>query len=1246
VASVAPIVEELRRVRGRARALLLVGALASILAGVVAAVLVVGVVDYLVRLPAWLRVVVWIVGAVGVGVAMWRLVGPAAAFRPSLTEVALRLERSEAGRKAGLEGVLASGLELAEDRQLAASPAGGVGSWMAARVVEEASLRFAGARAAISGVGGGSILSMRRMRDSLVAAGVCVAASVAVMALAGPTLSRIALLRVGAPWSGAQWPKRTMLAETTELEVHPLGTTLPLRIAVVKTDRPRGETKVLARYRLSSAAGAGGGVLHRALLTAQGQDVELGDGVSGELYERLIEPAALAGSGIEASAETLILEYWFESQDDRTQARKVKLVRPPAIVSARATVSLPEYARGIGEAVFASAVHDMGAGVDQRAILGPVLAGSEVDLTVRLNKSVPAPPGEAAAREAWLSESLAGLPEGAEASFDGAAWRIRWTAAQSLRLPVRPGDEHGIRSNDEAIYSFDVVEDKPPSATVVEPREDEAVLATAKVNLTGEGRDDVGISKVELLYQGAKPTKGSLGAAPEAIGEPILLTERGFGGESAAASTVQASLSSTLDLAALEDLDLKPGDELWIFAAATDNFELAGLRHEPVRSSARKLRIIREEDLIEQVRSELASVRKVAMRLDEEQAELKKTVESELISSDDGRRQNAISQRTRQQAETVQRLQDRIERNQLDDEALEGLLADLDSLLSEAAEAAQRAAEQMEAATADQEQAELSQQESQQIQEAQEEVRDRLGQVAETLDRGEDTWVLSRTLQRLAQQQRELQARTQRAGEQTMGKRPEDLAPQERSELQEIAEQQQRLSDAAQRAIDQLEERAKQMENVDATEAEGMRRAAERGKQSQVPQKMQEAGRNVQENQTSTAESQQQEAADALEQMLQDMNEAQRNRDQALRRILANLLQSLDKLIAEQAAQIQNLEAAIAGDEFAGLDAPMIALNTNTLAVAAVARSDRATAPIADLIDRAARNQDRAIAALRAEPVDVEKAEQGEKESLRLLRLAHAEARKLDEQAKQREADRKKAELRKAYREALEEQVAIQGATEPMVGRAIDRRERLQIRALGERQETLRQALEEVRKQTAEIDDDQGAGVFRYAHERLDAATGIAGKKLRAGQADQAVARNQASAVRILQSLLEALDQRSPDDDEFREEEGSEGGGSGGGSGTPPLIPPLAELKLLRAMQQEAMDLTRQLDEAADAGAPPSPEELAGIGQFQRNLHQQADELIKKMQQQQPGVEPQEPGEPDGPGEPKDDPEPPSENPS
>jgi hypothetical protein len=1190
----ATVEHQLRSLRFRAAALLLFLGLTTVLGLALGGSILWGTLDYLVRLPAWLRLIGLGAGVFGLVWSFRRWVFPAIRFRPGLTELALRLERSDPGRAAGLSGLLASGLELS-----AGPSSGPVTDHLASRVVAEAAVRAGSMKA-------GSLLNPRAFHKGLFTVGAAVGVMALLVAAAGPKLVAIGAARVYAPWSGAQWPKRTQVADATGVPVHALGEALPLRAAILTTDQSFGQTRVAARYRILD--GSPNPPVQRSLMTSQQRTIPVGEEATGELYERLIEPAALAGrAGSERE-----LEYWFETGDDRTEPVRVKLVQPPAVVGASVQVVLPDYAAG-GTA-FVSGTLDLGPGNDQRAVVGPLLAGSKVKVEVALNKPVRvSDEASGAERRAWLKVLVGGidLPESFDGSFDGAMWTFAWTADSSVRLPIMPVDDYGLKPADEAAFAFDVAADRPPTATVTEPREDEAVLATAIVPVTGEGRDDVGLASVQLDAQRATAAPGSIGASPEPAGERLeLAAERNL----AAGSALQASVRASVDLAMFK---VRPGDEVWVTTLAADTYAIGAERHDPVRSAPRKLRIITEEDLVEQVRAELSAVRRLAMKLDEEQGELRTPVQAGAITPDDRRRQSGLAQRIQQQAQTIERLTARTERNRLNDEALTGLLSDIGELLDGAARDAEQAGERMDAAAAKvpgEDQTPLTPEEAEAIGTPQEAVRDQLGQVAQTLDQGEDSWLVGRNLQRLIQQQRELMSRTAQAGERTMGKRAEDLTPQERAELRQIADQQRRLSDAAREAIDQLAQRGRQMEKVDAAESQGMKQAAETGRQEQVPETMSQAAQAAEQNQTSTAEQQQQQAMESLEKMSEQIQQARKNRDEALRRTLADLVQSLETLIREQDAQITALAAAVPRASFTGLDAALFALNRNTLDVAEKARADRQTAPMGELVDKAAGHQGRAIGHLRAVPVVDAEADKSERESLRLLKLAHAEAKKQHDEAAQREEDRKREELRKAYRERLEQQVALKGDTDPYIGKPIDRRDRMRVRGLGDRQDILRASLKSLKDQTKELAD---AGVFDLAHGRLETAGTAAATGLREGRADRAVERGQESLITLLRALVQALEDAAQQSDEFRDDEGGDGGeGSSGQSGQQrPLIPPLAELRLLRAMQQEAADLTRSLDETRSAA---SEADLAGLADLQKSLSEQAEALVQKVSQRPP----------------------------
>lgn len=1233
--SVEAIVRGLERLRSRARAVLVARGALTVAVWGLGICLAAAAMDFVLRTPDWFRLVVWACGLAALVVGVWKAVGPALRFRPNLTELALRVEQSQAGQSAGLGGVLASGIELG--RAVERGELSNLGAGLTQPVVLEAAARFGLVPASAV------VTSARARRPGVWLLGVM--AVIAAIGALQPGLAATGALRVLAPWAGAQWPKRTEIADATLETVHPLGVALPLRAAMLKGASlaesaegggRSGGARVWGVYRLRSATATG--PVNRVLLSNQGKAVNVTreqETRAGVLFERLIEPAALLmaptkASGADdavqqrqaaAAAET-DMEFWFESADDRSPTRRIRLVEPPAVLAAAAQVIEPAYLRAsaspaatAGTEPAARAI-DLGPGTDERANPPAMLAGSQLTLRITLNKAVPPPEGGMAERAAWiraaLGEHAASLVENESlrANFDGPIWELSWKLAETARLSIHPRDQYGLASGEEAIYRFEAIVDQPPTATVTKPEADESVLATAVIDVVGEGRDDVGLVGVSLERRGARRPPGSAGAPAEPFEEWQQVTSTAgaagaAGAQAAAGSTRQLTVQSTFNLAEGK-FGLKPGDELWLSAVAIDAYELDGQKHAPTRSAVRRLLIISPEELAAQVWNELAGVRRAAIRLDDEQARIQQQTSKGGESEKAQRAQAGLTDRVARERQDVAKLQSRIERNRMEDRELADLLSQASAMLDEAGKKSVEAtalAEKLAKAEAAGDQPTPEQ--KGQAAEAQREVRDALEQLADMLDKGQDTWSTKRAIERALEEQRQLKERTENAASGTTGKADSELSPQERSELAQIGREQRALAERTAEAIEKmLRDQQEMKERGDQNASKAVEDAAKRGQRERVPDKMNQAAQQAEQNQANSATADQQQAMQSLQQMLDDLNNAGKSKDEELRRLLATIIEQIETLIEDQERQLESLTRAAALPNFAGLDAPLLKLAQNTLGVAEEAgKGPRELAPVAQMLGRAADAQGAAVALLRKEPVQEDTVRNAQEKSLDLLNKALELAKQIDEQAAEREAQRKAAELKKAYREMLTEQVAIKGETDPLVGVEATRRTRAAARALAERQQALKDRLVELQDKTAELAE---AVVFEYAHRRLDQAMGQAAAALAEGDATAAVARQQKSAVQILQALVQALDNRRKDRDEFREN--PEGGGGGGGGGGPqPLVPPIAQLKLLRAMQIEAAELTR---EAADSGVQTA---IDDAGQLQQDLAARSEALLKKM---------------------------------
>lgn len=1167
-------------------------------ATVIASGLVIGTLDYALRLPWWVRLAALVSG---LGTAGWwwmTRVRPAARFRPSLEELALRVERSRAGRES-VAGVLASGVGLA-----------GEDSAGAGAVVERA-------KAALSRVSITKHVDWRRPAWAAVVA-LATGAVLTTMMAFSPLTTLLGARRVLTPWSAAEWPKRTGVRDITGVVVHPMGYALPLRAALVKGDL---DGRVTVKYRVNN------GPVREQTLSPQGREVMLpvepgleSDGSAptrGALLETLLEPGALSATG-EGAAREGKLDYWFVSSDDRTEPTNVRLVPPPAVVGAEVKVTPPQYARAKEPRLL-----EAGPGIDQRATVAGVLPGSRVELTIRLNKPVHGMDlskggGGVAERLSWahgaLGEQAASMVSADDTaiSTEPTVWHIAWTQRETVRLTVHPVDKDGVEAAGESVYRVEVREDRPPEAVVVQPPQDVEVLATAKVAVLGEGRDDVGVKWAAVDFVVASPKTGSASSEVEAGGGAGGGAERTelARAEGGAETGLSVTIGGELDLTRL---GVGAGQEVWVMAVAADTYAVDGRTHEPVRSPVRRVRVISPEKMIEQVWSELAGVRRNAVRTVEQQDAL--TERTKKGADGVARAQSDITDSAARMSKAAAEMSKRVKENGLSDQELEQVLSQAKSLTDQAKEASAQAGEA--ARKAEQAKAEGDKAGQKKAQDEAAAAQDRaartLEQLAEALDRGQDAWSTTRAVQRLIEDQASLRKQTGELGDKTVGKGENELTPAERQKIAELAEQQQQLAKRTDDQLKKLRERAGQMKATDPAGASAMEEAAKKGERAGISEQMQRAAAQIERNQQQQAGQQQQQAQKSLEQMLDQLKQNQRSRDATLRRQMASLIETLNRIIALQEAEVASVaavNAASAGvaDAYKGLDGPMVKLHTQTLGAAGQAReAGKEGRHAATLITDAAEEQQGSVVALRASPVEGAGAEEHERAALKKLIDARDEAQKQQDAAAKRDSDRRRAELKQKYQAMLSEQTAIRTEGSDLVGKDLDRRSRSRARGLAEREEALADQGSAMMKETKDLQD---ADLFVLAHERLDALTRAAAEGLRADAVVEAVASKQRSSERVLRQLIEALEEGQSEDEAFREPENGGGGGQQSPGGTPPLVPPAAEVKLLKSMQQEALALTREADEGK------SPDAATEASALQKTLAEHGAKLLKKMQQQ------------------------------
>ena len=793
------VVRQLERVRTIGRWMLIAQRLSQWITAVIAALLGLGLIDFALRLPGLVRLVIGI-GLAGAAVA-W-LVGRivrAMVFRPGLADLALRAESIYP--------------------QLAESLATAVEFTTCAEQYHEPPRTRQLARTSIDRVRVqlGQV-RLRRLLDPYWTSRMLALLFVAAVALASvvfalPDASRIVAARWFVPLGGAQWPKRTDVINLTTERVWPVDTPLRLSAGIRRGYRPG--MRVWVRYRLMDSSGRPGD--WRSLLLSEQATASMPGA-----FERLIDLAETLDR-VERSEGTAMgkaggrsgggegqepaVEFYFEAGDDRTEPARLALAVRPAVTSVMARISPPTYAAGLVSDTPRGgiAMHEQSG----QLVTAAVLVGSDVRLDIAFNKALPVVNGTIMPG----LQTLAGLTdEGPTATADspgvqtGVSLRLR--LQQSMASRIHLVDRFGLTNLSQRRYRLEAIEDKAPMVSLVRPAANESVLSTAVVSVEALARDDVGLEELAMEYQVQRRAKG------QATGRTLVQW---------AGRQADATVSGDLDLSRVDAVPLKPGDAVVLTATAADVFDLDGQRHSPVRSAPRRLHIIDAATLVSQLRNELAGVRQQAVRLQRTQRGLSDLPEGHPVSAI-APMQAQITRRLGAQGQLVDRLVERAQRNRLDYARLSELMERGAGLIRSGRSASERADQHLQGAT---DQPQLAGTLRQEAQLEQLKVVDVLAELVAALDQGGDAMALQLQLRQLRTRQENAAADARRLLPQTVALRVEELTCELRKALRALAGHQSALGAQAEALVRQMQATAEALAVQGAAGSDEERAAAE-----------------------------------------------------------------------------------------------------------------------------------------------------------------------------------------------------------------------------------------------------------------------------------------------------------------------------------------------------------------------------------------------------------------------------------
>ncbi len=1185
------LIDTLNGIRRRVKMLGIAYGVGVALAAAIGLLLLTIFADYLLNLPAGPRCVLILASLAGVSYAIARWIWKPAASKLTLSDVAGRLEHAFPQ----FDDRLRSTVDFAAGSTTFGSDI------MQRRVMSEAAemaSRLDLSRAVV----------LRPVWHSTAAATGALALAM-ILALTAPNYTRIAVARLLNPFGAPAWPKRVQIAMLGDIPHRvPVGQRFDLKMKLAKGDRT--STKARIYYQLD------GGPVEQEYMTRGA------DGVYTASLDAKSDPAKSAG----------LMKVWMTAGDDQKDLDAITVLPRLAIARVEAVITPPAYVTA-------------GAGVNSVAINladGPAItaAGSEIALRVVFNKTLadastiklqPLTDQVKAPRITWQRTG--------ESTIVG-----KWTAVESLRFHVIATDTDGFTNPGLEEYETIVRPDQMPTVQIENPRRNEDRTPVANVPLQGVAEDDYGITSLKLVIDRLGDKKHweiPLVAGAKALDGIAWNRVEG------SADRLRLRANYTWDLSKLDPAALKPGDVLEYFLQVTDNYNLNSETHPPVASGKLRISIVSQEQFTDIITNEMRqaadavkSVHTNQSRAKDETTDLAKETKDKpnfdaadkAVAERLGNQQGTAASQAKQIAAKLESLVQRMEENKSPANDIKQLASDVKDILNTAAENPMKDAAAQIASAAQQP---APQQRNDTLGKANDDQKRAIDQLQTALDKMGSVGTLQQTIDRirdLLKAQQDISKATADVGAKNLGKRPEQMSPDDKAKLDKAAEDQKNLAAKTDKAIADMQKLADQIAKSDPASSEAMKQAAQTGQSQQVSPNQSKAAAAAQQNQQANAQSAQKQAEMGLQMMLSDLKEAERRKLEELAKKLAEIQQQLANLIRRQAGHnLDNLglqgktpgtlDPKLAADLLAKAERvkdhlpaqPELPTVTN-----GQEQTERNTRDIAQTVEslpngsepasnltKAATKMQRAIVELRQKALA---AAYDPPQVDALAALVDAKAI-IDEQkakADQKIEDQKKEAVRAAYMKIKAEQEKLNAET-LRIDKAphgddgnLKREDGIRLGQLPGEQGKLSDRTQQLEEALAAVE----SVVYIWANKDIVNSMNEVKDDLGKPQTGVPTQAEQQRIVEQLDSMIKNLEIK-PLDKKFAEKDS--GGGGGGKSG--PQLPPEAELRLLKDLQAAGINIATKL---AAADVKKDNQKLLALGNRQAQLRTLLDQMLQK----------------------------------
>ncbi|HUY31257.1 MAG TPA: hypothetical protein VMV69_00645 [Pirellulales bacterium] len=1014
----------------------------------------------------------------------------------------------------------------------------------------------------------------------------CVASLALLLAACGPRTTMIGLTRLVDPLGNATWPKSSHLVFKHPVERVALGQ--PFEVEVIDAEGAPLPDEVFLHVRYH-----GDGTMR----SEQVETMRLLDGAMTLRKDSVTRPFAYRAVG---------------GDDDSMPWIDLEVVEPPAVEQLTLSLHYPDYT---GWPSGRSEPHIR------------ALVGTRVELVAATTKPL---------RSAVLRvENGEAIP--ARLADDGYGFSLPgsrdapFVVQKSGSYWFELTDREGFAGGQQVRYEIRAVDDLAPSVAIEEPAANVYVTADAVVPLRIVAKDDLAIRSVATHYSRTDKTDEGETAVVLYDGPERVARPEGAGPLSEAEQGESRRIEHGWDL---RPLGLKPGAQLTIFAVAADYKPQLG------RSPPRRLTIITPDELQDRlaerqefILGELARVLKLEQEARGEVSGLEiqlRTVGRFEKQDVDHLQSTELTQRQVERGLTgesegvithIDGLLADLANNKVDSPEIErhmrALLDEINALGDGPLPAAAR--ELTAALKAGQEQTaqSLLAQSLTGAAAGQDQVIQSLEKMLGELSQWDNYRRFHRELGQLRREQEGLNDETAAVGRETLTKDIKELDSQRQADLKKLAGRQFDIARRFDKIQQRMERMVGELDTSDPLTAGTIADALDLARRQAVASKMREAGRRVDENQVGQAAARQGQVAEDLREMLD---------------ILAN---RREHELARLVKKLREAERKLAGlrERQEGLRKKWEKEAENPAEPERRREQERLARQQRELQSETERFA-RALARLRADAAGRDAARGGSKmgqagrqgdqgDSQSAADNAAEAQRDLEDAQQQLAADRRQAEADLAQEQLARLEDGLKGIADQ------ERRLIEETRHYRERQESqgeltaaeTRTVGDLARQQRSLGDETEGVAA------QITAAVFQLGLKLAAREMYRAVdllaqldlggdaQGSEERALARLEQLLEALKPDVGDDPSRQPPPGGEGGGGDGGPQSPgDALHALAELKLLKLMQDQLNLRTEAVDDAARGMLPLSPEQRKAYLELSEEQGQLADLLLELSQ--------------------------------